>query len=369
MIFPSCTIALLVFMGCSGKDDPNTDPPVPDPEITVSPQQLSFPADGETRSVIVSANIQWSVASDQAWCNVSPALGYNGETSLKVTSQANRTESVRNATLTFTAGAYKTTYPVSQEAGKEENYVPAGYSLVWQDEFNESRPAAGKAALPNTSKWWYETGAGGWGNNELQNYIAAVNGKDTCAMILDGTLKIIARKSGSQVLSVRMNSTQSWKYGYFEARMKLPAGKGTWPAFWMLPKNFKAWPDDGEIDIMEEVGYRPNYVSSSIHCKAYYHSIGTQKTAETYVATAQSDFHVYAVEWTADYVKGYADGKLYFEFRNDGKNNKETWPFYDPFYMKLNLAWGGNWGGAQGVDESFLPAAYEIDYVRVYQKK
>ena len=170
------------------------------------------------------------------------------------------------------------------------------------------------------------------------------------------------------MLSTRMNTSQSWTYGYFEARLKLPVGKGTWPAFWMMPKNFTAWPDDGEIDIMEEVGYRPNYVSSSVHTKAYYHSIGTQKTAERLVATAQSEFHVYAVEWTADFVKGYIDGEKYFEFLNDHMNSKNTWPFNTPFYLKLNLAWGGNWGGAQGVDESALPTTYEIDYVRVFQK-
>jgi beta-glucanase (GH16 family) len=119
---------------------------------------------------------------------------------------------------------------------------------------------------------------------------------------------------------------------------------------------------------MEEVGYRPNWVSSSIHCKAYYHSIGTQKTAETYISTAESEFHVYAVEWTANYIKGYADGEAYFEFDNDHQNNYDTWPFDNPFYLKLNLAWGGNWGGAEGVDESVLPAVYEIDYVRVFQK-
>jgi beta-glucanase (GH16 family) len=165
-----------------------------------------------------------------------------------------------------------------------------------------------------------------------------------------------------------MNTAQSWTYGYFEARLILPKGKGTWPAFWMLPKDFKNWPDDGEIDIMEEVGYDPNNVSSSIHCKAYYHSIGTQKTAVKRVPTAQTDFHVYAVEWTADYIYGFVDGVRYFTFVNDKKGNKDTWPFNAPFYLKLNLAWGGDWGGAQGVDESILPAVYEVDYVRVYQK-
>jgi len=246
--------------------------------------------------------------------------------------------------------------------------TPAGYQLVWQDEFNEPRLANGKAALPNTSNWWYETGNNGWGNNELQNYVAAVNGTDTCAMIYDGTLKIIAKKTANQVLSIRMNTSKSWTYGYFEARLKLPAGKGTWPAFWMMPKNFTSWPGDGEIDIMEEVGYRPNYVSATIHCNAYNHSIGTQRTAEKFISTSQTSFHIYGVEWTEDFIKGYIDGVKYFEFVNDGLGNNDTWPFNDPFYLKLNLAWGGNWGGAQGVDESVLPATYEIDYVRVFQK-
>jgi len=254
------------------------------------------------------------------------------------------------------------------------NYVepeiptPAGYELVWQDEFNDSRTSNGKAVLSNSSEWWYETGNGGWGNNELENYIPAISGTDTCAKIDDGTLKIIARKSGSEVLSVRMNTSRSWTYGYFEARLKLPVGKGTWSAFWMMPKNYTSWPGDGEIDIMEEVGYRPNWVSTTIHCTAYSTLNGQQKTAETYVSTAQTEFHVYAVEWTSDFIKGYVDGKIFYEFDNDHKGKKETWPFDNPFYLKLNLAWGGNWGGAQGVDESALPSNYEIDYIRVFQK-
>jgi beta-glucanase (GH16 family) len=166
-----------------------------------------------------------------------------------------------------------------------------------------------------------------------------------------------------------MNTLDGWLYGYFEARLKLPGGRGTWPAFWMMPKNFTAWPDDGEIDIMEEVGYRPNYVLATIHCKAYYHGIGTQKSGEKYVATAESDFHVYAVEWTPDYIWGFVDGERYFEFPNDKRGNRNTWPFNAPFYLKLNLAWGGNWGGAEGVDEAALPARYEVDYVRVFQKQ
>lgn len=246
--------------------------------------------------------------------------------------------------------------------------TPPGYALLWQDEFNDAYLSDGKPAMPDTKEWWYETGGNGWGNNELQNYIAGNIGTDTCAIVSDGTLKIKIKRRGSDVFSVRMNTNKSWTYGYFEARLKLPQGKGTWPAFWMMPKNYKAWPDDGEIDIMEEVGYRPNWISSSIHCKAYYHKVGTQKTAEKFIATAESDFHVYALEWTPTYIWGYIDGECFFKFANDMKGNKDTWPFNEPFYIKLNLAWGGDWGGAQGVDESKLPATYEIDYVRVFQK-
>lgn len=246
--------------------------------------------------------------------------------------------------------------------------TPVGYTLVWRDEFNSPKSEGGKAELPNTELWWYETGNHGWGNNEIQNYISGVKGQDTCAMISDGTLKIIAKKSGDEVLSIRMNTKESWTYGYFEARLKLPVGKGTWPAFWMLPKNFTTWPGDGEIDIMEEVGARPNWVASSIHCDAYNHSIGTQKTAEKFIETAETEFHVYAVEWTEDYIKGLIDGEVYFTFNNDHAGNKDTWPFDDPFYLKLNLAWGGDWGGYLGIDESALPTTYEVDYVRVFQK-
>lgn len=259
---------------------------------------------------------------------------------------------------------------VSEKPQEPEIEAPAGYLLVWNDEFNDVPLKGNKAVMPSMKKWWYETGAGGWGNNELQNYVAGTyEHVDTCAMISGGTLKIIARKVKEQVISARINTQESWTYGYFEARLKLPQGKGTWPAFWMLPRNFQSWPDDGEIDIMEEVGYRPDWVASSIHCKSYNHAINTQKTAEKFVKGAEGDFHVYAVEWTPDFIRGFIDGESYFTFENDKRGNKDTWPFTTPFYLKLNLAWGGNWGGSEGVDDTALPAVYEIDYVRVFQKQ
>ena len=243
--------------------------------------------------------------------------------------------------------------------------TPAGYRLVWQEEFNYSTNG-----LPDDSKWWYETAEPGWVNNELQTYISGRKGDIVTADVSDGSLKIRAIKDGDRVYSARVNTVEGWTYGYFEARLKLPRGKGTWPAFWMMPTVWSGWPDGGEIDIMEHVGCVPTEVSSSIHCKEYYHAIGTQKTAAKKIATVMDEYHIYALEWTPEYIKTYVDGVQLFYYNPDdysaGRNDR-TWPFNKPFQLKLNLAWGGDWGGMYGVDESCLPATYEIDYVRVFQ--
>ncbi|MDL2215035.1 glycoside hydrolase family 16 protein [Dysgonomonas sp. OttesenSCG-928-M03] len=251
---------------------------------------------------------------------------------------------------------------------EENNYVPDGYSLVWSDEFDDT-----SNNLPGDN-WWFETGNHGWGNNELQNYVDRTVGNDTVAKIKDGILTITALKTdipyqGSDYISARMNTSQSWKYGYFEMKAKMPTGRGTWAAFWMLPKDFTEWPLDGEIDIMEYVGYKPNITHSTIHTSTYNHKEHTEKSGEKSIQNAQTDFHIYALEWTEDEITGYVDGKSYFSFKNDKKSNKKTWPFAVPFYVKLNLAVGGNWGGVEGIDTNIFPAHYEIDYVRVYQKR
>lgn len=254
---------------------------------------------------------------------------------------------------------------IKRQAKSTDNFLPdKAYKLVWNDEFNVPNNS-----LPDSSKWLYQTGANGWGNNEIQNYIAGVKDADTCALVSNGTLKIIAKKVGNEVISIRLNSKKSWKYGYFAAKMKLPKGKGTWPAFWMLPPNMKSWPLDGEIDIMENVGYAPDTVYASIHTKSYNHVIGTQKTSPFVTANADTEFHVYSMESTPDEIRSFVDGKLYFTFKNDKTGHLETWPFNKPFLIILNLAWGGGWGGKFGVDNSALPTTFEIDYVRVYQKE
>ncbi len=237
------------------------------------------------------------------------------------------------------------------------------YNLVWYDEFN------GSSLM--TSKWTYEQANPGWVNNELQYYVSGRTPKGTrVAEVSEGTLKIRAVKENNNVYSARIYGRKQlgFKYCYIEACIKLPQGKGTWPAFWMMPVNFTSWPADGEIDIMEEVGADAGKVSSSIHCSAYNHANKTQKTHEMDVSTAETDFHIYSMEWTPDYIRTYVDGNPQLTFLNDGKGDKATWPFNQAFYPILNLAWGGDWGGYAGVDESALPATLEVDYVRVYQK-
>ena len=357
-------IIFMLLFGC-GSSDPSTgqepNPPATENYLSVSPSEINITASGSLQNISITSNTNWSVTSNADWCNCSPKSGSMGGTNVLITVTANSTEAVRSAELTFTAGSVSKKCTVNQETSPVVSYVPEGYSLVWQDEFD-------KGTEPSATEWWYETGGGGWGNNELETYVAGRQGTEQLASVKNGILTITAKKIGSTVYSIRMNTNKSWTYGYFEARLKLPTGKGTWPAFWMMPKNFTTWPGDGEIDVMEEVGYDPNNIVCTIHCKAYNHSIGTQKGSTRFVPTAQTDFHVYAVEWTEDYIYGFVDGVRYFTFANDKKGNKDTWPFNAPFYLKLNLAWGGDWGGAQGVDESKLPAIYEIDYVRVYQK-
>ncbi len=354
-------LSLLAFVSlCCSKKDNTTE--AAGGNITCSVTQISV-AYGESISTVdVAADREWTIYSNENWITCSPSGSVNPSATVTVSIAANTTTEVREGAIVVKSGSTRVSIPVTQEGKPVANVdTPEGYKLVWNDEFNEgSKPS---------SEWFYETGGGGWGNNELQEYVAGDKDGDLLAAVKNGILSITAKKINDKVYSIRMNTNKSWTYGYFEARLKLPKGKGTWPAFWMMPKNFSSWPEDGEIDIMEHVGYDPNQIHSSIHSKAYYHSIGTQKTAKKHIPTAQDEFHVYAVEWTADFIKGYVDGENYFTFLNDKSGNKDTWPFYNPFYLKLNLAWGGDWGGAMGVDESVLPATYEIDYVRVFQKK
>lgn len=235
--------------------------------------------------------------------------------------------------------------------------------LVWSDEFNYT-------GLPASDKWGYDVGGHGWGNNELQYY---TNARPENARVENGNLIVEARKEqyeGSEYTSARLVSRfkGDWRYGRIEAYAKLPSGRGTWPAIWMLPTNwvYGDWPKSGEIDIMEYVGYDPGVVHGSIHTEAYNHVLGTQKTATFSVPDAETAFHLYALEWTAEKIDIYVDNNKYFTFTNEHKDYK-TWPFDQLFHLILNIAVGGNWGGAQGVDPNIWPQKMYVDYVRVYQ--
>ena len=242
------------------------------------------------------------------------------------------------------------------------------WQLVWSDEFNYT-------GLPDATKWKYDTGGHGWGNKELQFYTQ--NRKEN-ARVENGSLIIEARRDkwkGHEFTSARLVSKGKgdWTYGRFEARAKLPTGKGAWPAIWMLPTDWKygTWPNSGEIDIMEQVGYEPQVVHASVHTKSYNHNINTHKTAKTNLPNATTEFNVYAVEWTPQEIRGYVNEQHYFTFKNERLTDKSAdyrqWPFDQPFHLLLNIAVGGTWGGARGVDRKIWPQRMEIDYIRVYQ--
>jgi beta-glucanase (GH16 family) len=237
-----------------------------------------------------------------------------------------------------------------------------GMKMVWSDEFNYK-------GLPDKTKWNYEVGGNGWGNNELQYYTAD---RLENARVEDGHLVIEARKEpwqGKKYTSARLvtKGKGDWTYGRIEVRAKLPKGLGSWPAIWMLGSVTPLkWPDDGEIDIMEHVGYDQGKIHGSIHTKDYNHIMNTQKTAIIDIPDCSEKYHVYALDWTADTIKISVDDRSYFAFGNVHKG-KGTWPFDAPCYLLLNVAVGGNWGGQKGVDDNALPMKMEVDYVRVYQ--
>lgn len=257
------------------------------------------------------------------------------------------------------AGTTTTTSPTTPTTP-----VTLTYQLVWSDEFNTD-------GMPDTTKWGYDVGGNGWGNNELEYYTAA---RQENARVVGGNLVIEARREsmgGRNYTSARMLSKNKaqWTYGKFEIRAKLPKGRGTWPAIWMLAAtNPLNWPDDGELDIMEEVGFDANNIVGTAHNKLYNGANGKQKSGNVLIKDAQDSFHVYSIEWTGSQVTWYVDGNFYFTYNNPGTGT-DSWPYLKDFFMILNLAIGGNWGGQQGVDDSVFPQSMLIDYVRVYQKK
>ena len=247
---------------------------------------------------------------------------------------------------------------------------PAKARLVWQDEFNGPRL--------DLAKWKFDTSRNkeGWHNGELQYYSA---GRPENIRLANGLLTIEARHEtlkpaqypdwgGQHYTSAKIVSKGAgWTYGFYEVRAKLPCARGTWPAIWMLPVDMKTWPDDGEIDIMEQVGAEPNLIYASLHTKLFNHILKTQRSAQRLVPTSCAAFHRYQLDWRPDSITIGVDDRGILRVRNDQPGGKGAWPFNAPFEMILNLAIGGDWAGAKGIDDAAMPQRMIIDYVRVWQ--
>lgn len=229
------------------------------------------------------------------------------------------------------------------------------YEIVWQDEFD--------GTSLDTSKWKYETGASGWGNHELQNYID--DGRTT--VVSNGTLKIKAFKENNEWKSARINSKTNLKYGYIEARMKITDQRGAWPAFWMLGENIttEGWPDCGEIDIMENAPstFGNGEVFGTLHARGHHGAGGISIGSKT-IENLSSEWHTCAVLWTEEKITLYIDGVKKNSYSSDGTT--ANWPYNQNFYILLNLAIGGDLGNTNDA-ASLTDAQFEIDYVRWYQ--
>jgi beta-glucanase (GH16 family) len=283
-------------------------------------------------------------------------------TSYKILLGNGEVQEITNGVFTYTYTASGTnTYVVYVSAYNGAKFVSTSTSItiyvtptsVWADEFNTD-------GAPDSSKWGYNTGAGGWGNNEAEYYTT----RPENVIVSGGTLKIISKKEsyqGSSYTSARLLSKGkfSFKYGKVEFRAKFPTGGGTWPAVWMLGDNIDTtpWPACGEVDILEEVGNNLNVNHSSLHSPG--RSGNTPDTAIVTVPNGNTEFHVYTMDWRADFIKFYVDNQLYYTFTNSA-----SMPFNQNFFLIINSAIGGNFGGT--IDPNFVSSTFEVDYIRVY---
>lgn len=288
-------------------------------------------------------------------------------TSYRINFGNGETISTSLGTYSYTyVGSGTNTYEIFVSAYNSEGFISASKtitiyvapSLVWADEFNTD-------GAPKSSNWAYDTGDGGWGNNEKEYYTT----REENVVVENGLLKITAQKenyNGASYTSARLKTQGkfSFKYGKVEVKAKLPEGGGTWPAIWMLGSNITSvgWPACGEIDIMEHVGNELGKVHSTIHTPSSYGA--SVNTATKNVSNVSSEFHVYGMEWNAQKIQFSIDGTVFYTYNPTDKNNN-TWPFDKEQFIILNVAMGGNFGG--DIDPEFTSGTMEVDYVRVYQ--
>lgn len=295
----------------------------------------------------------------------------NTTTTIEMTSSSTTTTS-----STSTVSTTKLIDLIPSECSSIE--IVDGWVPTWCDEFKY-------VGGVNPEKWLHHNGGGGFGNNEVQYYTDR-----TQNTYVDGEyLTITALKesySGYEYTSSKIwtNGLEDWKYGKFEMRAKLPSGRGTWPAFWMMPSlsSYGGWPDSGEIDIMEHVGYNPNVVLGNTHTHRFNGTNGRGASTNSLIMDGTftsidvlNQFHTYAVIWTETKIEWFFDGISYGSMGYNPKVSSSylyptsvDWPFDKNFYLILNLAIGGDWGGAMGIDNTIFPTEFVIDYVRVYQQ-
>ncbi|MDH3274011.1 MAG: family 16 glycosylhydrolase [Gammaproteobacteria bacterium] len=289
---------------------------------------------------------------------------------------------VADGTLNIGFAAQKRSPILSALTVSRQTRTDDSRELVWSDEFD-------KDGAPNPANWNIEEWASGVVNDEDQVYTSRPNN----VRVEDGHLVIEAHKEeyeGGQYTSGRLQSSgkADFLYGRIEVRARLPEGRGTWPAIWMLSSrpftyattcqdyedwqgsdDCDAWPNSGEIDIMEHVGYQMGHVHGTVHSKAFHWTVWNQRKGRILVDDVANEFHVYSLEWSPDRIDIFVDDTVYLTYINEG-NGWEEWPFDQPFHMILNLAIGGAWGKGGGpIDDSIFPQRMLVDYVRVYQPR
>ncbi len=256
---------------------------------------------------------------------------------------------------------------VSCNTDSSQKLAQHNWQLTWSDEFNG---AAGD--LPDASKWSYDIGTGnnGWGNNELEYY---TNRPQNISMDGNGNLVITAIKESFQSSNytsarIKTKGILEQKYGRFEARLKTPFGQGLWPAFWMLGNNVDTatWPLCGEIDIMELRGQAPNIIQSTLHGPGYSGNNGISGTNVLVNSRYDNQFHLFAVEWNENKIDFFVDNYLFKTIAKSDVETKGQWVYDHPFFLILNVAVGGNFGG-DPTNLTPFPQTMTIDYVRVYQ--
>lgn len=343
----SSTLLFLAMLGCSSGDSASNIPDNTQINVVINTEIVG------TTSSMPNGNGSGTVKFD-----ISP----NNAVSYKIVFGDG--EMIETATGVFThtySSSGTKTYEVKVTAFNGLKYFDATKSIVvfvatsqiWGDEFDVD-------GAPDSNKWGYDLGAGGWGNNEPQYY----TNRSENVRIQGGVLRIITKKEnylGSNYTSARLLSKGkfSFKYGKVEFRAKMPVGGGTWPALWMLGDNIGTvgWPACGEIDIMEHLGNQQNKIYGTLHYPG--HSGATADSSTTMISNADTEFHVYTLDWRADSIKFYVDSQLFKTFANSANV-----PFNQNFFLIMNCAIGGNFGGT--IDPNFVSSTFEIDYVRIY---